>query len=81
MSFIKKEASSYTVLYHMKFYGIDEEKVVVDDVSNRRNTRVITKHYSCVPPVMQSKNPASVKVFGAVGRDGKVMPLTSEKQA
>ena len=54
--------------------SMDEKKFVVDEVANCRNSWFIAKDPSCVPPVMQSKHPASVMVFGVVASDGKVMP-------
>ena len=51
-----------------------EKNFVVDEVANRQNTRVIAFDPSEVPPVIQSKNPASVMVSVAVKSDGKVMP-------
>ena len=57
------------LLNHLKNKGgcvrifIDEKKFIVDEVGNRRNTRVITCNPSEVPPLMNSKNPASVMVF------------------
>ena len=83
---IRKERSPL-LLNHLKHHGgavrifVDENKFVVDEASNRRNSRFITKDSSCVPPVMQSKHPASVMVFGAIASDGKVMPPTSLKRA
>jgi hypothetical protein len=68
------------LLNHLKHKGgevrvfVDEKKFVVDEVSNRRNARVIAENPSQVPVVMHSKNPASVMVFGAVASDGRVMP-------
>ena len=40
---------------------------------NYRNSHVIAYDPSDVPPVFQTKNPASLKVFGAVVSDGRVM--------
>ena len=68
------------LLNHLKHKGghtrifVDEKKFIVDEVPNRQNTRVVACDPSEVPPVMQSKNPASVMVFAAVASDGKVMP-------
>ena len=68
------------LLSHLRHKGgkvrifVDEKKFVVDEVSNRHNARVIAQDPSKVPPVMQSKNPASVMVFGAMAGDGRVMP-------
>ena len=68
------------LLNHLKNKGgcvrifIDEKKSIVDEVGNRRNTRVIACNPSEVPPLMNSKNPASVMVFAAVASDGTVMP-------
>ena len=67
-------------LNHLKHKGeharvfVDEKKVVVDEVANRQNTRVVAFDPSEVPPVIKSKNLASVMVFGVVASDGKVMP-------
>ena len=58
---------------HVRVF-VDEKKFVVDEVANKRNTRIIAFDPSEVPPVMQSKNPAFVLVFAAVASDGKVMP-------
>jgi len=68
------------LLSHLKNTGgdirifVDEKKFVVDEVANRRNSRVIALNLSEVPPVMKSKHPASSMVFGAVASDGRVMP-------
>ena len=68
------------LLNHLKHKGghvrvfVDEKKFVVDEVANRQNTRVIASDPSEGPPVMQSKNPASVMIFAAVASDGKVIP-------
>ena len=68
------------LLNHLKHKGehvrvfVDKKKFVVDEVANKQNTRIIAFDPSEVPPVMQSKNPASVMVFPAVASDGKVMP-------
>ena len=68
------------LLNHLKNKGgkvrifVDEKKFVVDEVSNRQNSRVIAYDSSQVHPVMRSKNPASVMVFAAVASDGKFMP-------
>ena len=67
-------------LNHLKHKGghvcvfVDEKKFVVDEAGNKQNTRIIAFDPSEVPPVMQSKNPASVMVFAAVASDGNVMP-------
>ena len=76
---IRKERS-HLLLNHLKHKGgsvrifVDEKKFVVDEVTNHRNSRFIAKDPSCVPPVMWSKHPASIMVFGVVASDGKVMP-------
>ena len=68
------------LLNHLKLKGghvrvfVNEKKFVVDEVANKQNTQIISFDTSAVPPVMQSKNPASVMVFAAVASDGKVMP-------
>ena len=49
------------------------------EVVNRKNSRIIVRNPSEVPPVMKSKHPASSMVFGAVASDGRVMPLISLK--
>ena len=53
---------------------MDEKKFMVDEMTNRRKSRIIAYNPSDVPPVVQSKHPAFVMVFGAVASDGKVMP-------
>ena len=58
---------------HVRVF-VDEKKFVVDEVANCQNTRLVASDSSEVPPVMQSKNPASVMVFAAVASDGKIMP-------
>jgi transposase len=71
---------SPNLLSHLKHKGgnvrvfVDEKKFVVDEVTNRQNSRVIAYDPSEVPPVLQSKNPASAMVFGAVASDGRLMP-------
>ena len=76
---IRKERS-HLLLNHLKHKGgsvrifVDEKKFMVDEVANCRNSWFIAKDPSCVPPVMRSKHPASVMVFGVVASDGKVMP-------
>ena len=68
------------LLNHLKHKGghvrvfVNEKKIVVDEVANKQNTRIIAVDPSEVPPVMQSKSPASVMVFAAVASDGKVTP-------
>ena len=68
------------VLNQLKNHGgnvrvfVDEKKFVVDEVANRRNSRVIASNPGDVPSVMKNKNPAYVMVFGAVASDGRVMP-------
>ena len=64
------------LLNHLKQKGghvrvfVNENKFVVDEVANKQNTRIIAFDPSEVPPVMQSKNSASVMVFAAVAGDG-----------
>ena len=54
------------LLNHLKHKGehvrvfVDDKKFVVDEVANKQNTLIIAFDPSEVPPVMQSKNPASV---------------------
>ena len=57
---------------HVRVF-VYEKKFVVDEVANCQNTRAIAYDPSEVPPVMQSRNPASVMAFAAVASDGKVM--------
>ena len=77
---ITKERSTF-LLYHLKnregvvHLFIDEKKFVVDEVANRRNSRVIALNPSEVPSIMQSKNPASIMVFGGITSGNNVMPL------
>ena len=76
---ITKERSAF-LLNHLKNRGgvahffIDEKKFVVDEVANRRNSRVIALNPSKVPFIMQSKNPASIMVFGGIASDGNIIP-------
>ena len=68
------------LLSHLRHKGgqvrifVDEKKFIVDEVPNRHNARIIALSPADVPPVMQSKNPASVMVFGAMASDGRMMP-------
>ena len=68
------------LLNHLKTRGshvtvfVDEKNFTVDEVANRQNSRVIAASPAEVPPVLESKHPASVMVFGAVACDGRIMP-------
>ena len=76
---IRKEKSAF-LLNHLKNCGgvvrffVDEKKFVVDEVAKRRNSRVISLNLSEVSPIMQSKNSASVMLFGGIVSDGNVTP-------
>ena len=48
---------------------------MADEMTNRRNSKIIAYNPSDVPPAVQSKHPASMVVFVAVASDGKVMPV------
>ena len=63
---------------NLSLVPVDEKNfvVVVDEIFNRRNSRVIARDSSCVPPGMQSKHSASVMVFGDVASNGKECPFT-----
>ena len=50
---------------------VDENKHVVDEVSNLRNSKIIAD-FSCVNPVMQNKHSPSVVVLRDVAKDCKV---------
>ena len=65
---------------HVRIF-VDEKKFMVNEMTNRRNSKIIAYNPSDVPPVVQSKHPASVVVFVAVASDGKVMPGISLKRA
>lgn len=67
LSFLKHKASSKILIW------VDEKKFVVDAEVNRQNQRVIAFDPSDVPPVLQTKHPASAMVFGAVASDGTIM--------
>lgn len=67
LSFIKHKAASKVIIH------VDEKKFVVDAEVNQHNSRVIACDPSEVPPVLQSKNPASTMVFGAVASNGLIM--------
>jgi hypothetical protein len=68
LSYLKHKGASKILVF------VDEKKFIVDAEINRQNARVIAVDPSEVPPVFQTKNPASVMVFGAVASDGSVMP-------
>ena len=76
---ITKERSNF-LLNHLKSRGgvihffIDEKKFVADEVANWRNSRVIALSPFEVQSIMQSKNLASIMVYGGIASDGKVMP-------
>ena len=76
---ITKERSAF-LPNHLKNCGgvvhffIDKKKFVVGKVANWRNFRVIALNPSEVLPIMQSKNPASIMVFGAIASDGNIIP-------
>lgn len=53
---------------------VDEKNFTVDEAANRQNARFIATSSDGVSPVLRSKHPASVMVFGAVAGDGRVMP-------
>ena len=55
----------------------NEKKGVVNEVSSRSNSRIIDKNSSCVPPVLQNKDLASVMVEGAVASNDKSSPFIS----
>ena len=59
---------------HIQIF-VDKKKFMADEMTNRRNFKIIAYNPSDVPPVVQSKHPASVVVFVAVASDGKVMPV------
>ena len=52
---------------------VDKKMFPVDVEVNRRNSCIIAFNPSDVPPVFQTKNPASFGVFGAAASDGSVM--------
>ncbi len=66
------------LLKHIKNRGgaarifVNEKKFVVDEKTNRRNSRVIAKSHQEVPAVMESKHTASVIVF-FVSCEGRVL--------
>ena len=72
---------STLLLHYLKHRGdhvrifVDEKKFMADEMTNCRNSKIIAYNPSDVPPVVQSKHPASVVVFVAVASDGKVMPV------
>ena len=75
------------LLIHLKCHAVAlhilvfKKKFMGDDDVNCRNSRaIIIKESSCTLPVMQSKYPLFVIVFGAVANDGKLMALTSLNQ-
>ena len=68
------------VLNQLKHLGsdvrvfVDEKKFIVEEVANRRNSRVIAYSPDEVAPEIKGKHSASVMVFGAVASDGRIMP-------
>jgi hypothetical protein len=52
----------------------DESNFTVDGAYNPQNDRWLSVDRSGVPPVMKTKFPAKIMVFGLVTSDGKVMP-------
>ena len=67
LSFIKHQGAG------IAFVFVDKKKFTVDAEVNRRNSRVIAYNPSDVPLVFQTKNPASLMLFGATANDGSVM--------
>ena len=66
LSFIKHQGTGKALVL------VDEKKFTVNAEMNRWNSRVIVYDHSDVPPVFQTKNPASLRVFGAVPSDKSV---------
>ena len=56
-----------------KLVFVDEKKFVVDAEVNGRNSPVIAYNRFDIPPVFQTKNPASLMVFSATASDGSIM--------
>lgn len=52
----------------------DESIFTVDGAYNPQNDRWLAGDRASVPPVMRTKKPAKIMVFGLVTSDGKVMP-------
>jgi transposase len=52
----------------------DESIFTVDACYNPQNNRWLAKDKGDVPPVMKTKHPAKVMVFGLIASDGQVMP-------
>ncbi len=52
----------------------DESIFTVDGAYNPQNDRWLAPDRSSVPPVMRTKNPAKIMIFGLITSDGKVMP-------
>ena len=52
---------------------VEEKMFTMDAEVNRRNSCIIAYNPSDVPPVFQTKTPASLMVFSATESDGSVM--------
>ena len=52
---------------------VDDEKLTLEAEVNCRISLVIARNLSDIPPVIQTKNPASLMVFGDAGSDISVM--------
>ena len=53
---------------------IDKKEFIVDEAGNPGNMPVIDCNPTEVPPLMNSKNPATVKIFAGVTSEGTVIP-------
>jgi len=52
----------------------DKKNWTVDQKRNARNDRFLAYHVEDVPPIMETKHPASAMMLGVVASDGKRMP-------
>ncbi len=66
LSYLKHKATSKVLI------RVDEKKFIVDAKVNHQNSPIFAFDPSEVPPVLQTKNPASTMVFGAVASDGTI---------
>ena len=72
---LPKISQSFQVRGKIRLHFCLRKKIIVDNVANRKNPRIIACKPSNVSLVMQSKNRASVMIFAAVSCGDKVMPL------
>lgn len=68
ISWLKKKPSSMVLIFSQ------ERKKTVDLSRNARNNRYLAYNVDQVPPVSQTKHPASAMMLGIIASDGQKMP-------